>query len=110
MTDALEVKALEGEVIESENNARKSRGQKPLKQYKIMFHEVNGNKSDVEIIHNFVKKTFPRNKWKEIDENFMSVVRDSIHQSTRIMRDHVTGEDIKEEINTPTLHYSLEAI
>lgn len=110
MTDELEVKALEGEVIESENNARKSRGQKPMKKYRIMFHEMDGNKSDVEIIHNFNKMIFPRGIFKEIDDNFLSVVKDAIHQSTRIYRDHKTGEDIREDINRPTLHYTLEAI
>ena len=109
-TTAVEVKAIEGEVIESENSKRKQRGEKPLKMYKIMFHEVDGNKSDVEIIHNYRKMVFPRGKWKEIDENFVGVVKDAIHQSTRVLRDHVTGENIVEEINRPVLHYSLEAI
>lgn len=108
MTDTNEV--LSGEVIESEDSIRKQRGKKPLKKYKIQFFETNGDKSDVEIIHNFNKKTFPRNKWCEIDENFMSVVRDAVHQSVRILRDDVTGDDIHEVINRPTLHYTSEAL
>jgi hypothetical protein len=110
MTDALEVKALEGEVIESDANVAKRTGKKALKRYKIMFHEMDGNKSDVEIIHNFNKMTFPRGIFKEIDENFLSVVKDAVHQSTRVYRDHKTGDDIREDINRPMLHYTLEAI
>jgi len=110
MTDELEVKALEGEVIESANNVRKRKGEKPLKMYKIMFHETDGNNSDVEIIHNFNKMVFPRGIYKEIDENFVSVVKDAVHQSTRVYRDHKTGENIREDINRPMLHYTLEAI
>lgn len=84
---------------------------KKEKQFRIKFHKDKDSGSDsIELIHNFEKKTFPRNKWMPIDERFIGVVRDAVLQTGRIMRNDVTGEDISESIDEPMLHYTLEQI
>lgn len=98
---------LVGEVIESDKPASK-RGAKLPKKYKVMFHEVGGDSSDIVLVHNYVTNVYQRGKWVDIDENFLCVLRDAKLETTRTMRDAVTGENVNEITSRPAIQYSVE--
>lgn len=99
---------LEGEVIESEKPAKSAKSAKLPKKYKVMFHESDGDKSDIVLVHNYVTNVYQRGKWVEIDENFLGVLRDAKLETTRVMRDAHTGENVNDVTSRPAIQYSVE--
>jgi hypothetical protein len=98
MTD--NTKAVESKAVEM----------KAKKRYMITFHEQNGDNSPVEIGHNYVINTFPRGIACEINEDFLSVVRDAKLETTRVYKDARTGDNINEVISRPAFQYSVDVI
>lgn len=82
-------------------------GKEPLKQYKIIFHSGEGDEDvgDVVIGHNCVLNSYQRNVETTIDENFLSVLKDTVIQTT------VKDKNGKEtEVRIPRFSYTVSAI
>jgi hypothetical protein len=72
---------------------------KALKRFKITFHGEGG---DVEIAHNYKLNLYKRNVETEIDENFLTVLRDAVI--------HTVVEDSngkRKAVTIPMFSYSL---
>jgi hypothetical protein len=106
MTDTIQAVEEKTE-LKAEAKTKKPAG---LKKYKIMFHEQDGDKSDVTVVHNYVVNTYQRGKWVEIDENFLSVVRDAKLETTRVYKDPATESNVTEVTSRPALQFSVDVI
>lgn len=90
--------------------AKDTKKVKPLKKYKVTFHSVGDDKSDVVLVHNYVANVYQRDKPVEIDENFLAVLRDAKLETTRTMRDPATGDNVNEVTSRPAIQYSVDVI
>ena len=100
-------------VLENEAKTEKvinPKAKKPLKRYKVTFHSVGDDKSDIVLVHNYVTNVYQRDKPVEIDENFLAVLRDAKLETTRTMRDPATGDNVNEVTSRPAIQYSVDVI
>jgi hypothetical protein len=93
-TDAVKVK--QGDFIPA----------KKLKEYYITFHSgLGGDNSDVHITHNHITNTYKRNMQARINENYLSVLKDAVIDTTHRNEE---GKEVKIRIQPYT--YSVEEI